>query len=151
MEVRNNFIVLKYVTISGCLVAFILNVYGTSKAYFNDATMVLTSTQNDRTKLPLPILLICYSSPFKHFPQHRIREYKNNYEEYYNLTENLDNLLLEVAISTRQQSHEKTWQNVPFNRISMKELNTQYMGRCLSIQVPQKVSKRILKAGISKE
>ena len=149
MEVRKDvFIVLKYVTISGCLVAFILNVYGTSKAYFNDATMVLTSIQNDRTKLPLPILLICYSSPFKHFPQHRSIY---NDEEYYNLTENLDNLLLEVAISTRHQSHEKTWQNVPFNRISMKELKTQYMGRCLSIQVPQKVSKRILRAAISKE
>ena len=135
MELRKNlYNFLKYATILACLVAFISNVYETSKAYFNDATIVFSSTQNDRAKLPLPTLIMCVSSPFKHFPQHRS---VYNQEEYYNLTVNLDNLLMEVAISNREQGQLQT---VPFTQISIKELKTRYLGRCMSIQVVQEVS-----------
>ena len=112
-----------------CLALFFWFVYYICKKYFDNATLVLSSTQEQLGELPLPALIACYRTPYKRFSNITIW----NKEEYSSLTDDPQNMVRWVWI-----------ENCPFckgfrPKFNLSELVTVYSGRCLKIEVDTKV------------
>ena len=123
--IKINFVkILKVVTLIFCVVAFVLNVLSSIENYMNDATVQQSSTQLDRTRLPLPAFLICNGVGYKDSEVELPWEEK----DYFNLTRDPDDF--DVKVITNEE-HDPP---LDPNDYTLRVWNTVYDGRCLSIE-----------------
>ena len=112
--------VLRFLTLLFCLGWFVYNVWNSFQAFLNNATLVLSSTKHF-SELPIPLLLACYSSPYKHFTSVPIY----HLQEYYRQAKDPNHLL----------ANRTLW-----DALGKTELNTMYNGRCVKIHIPATVT-----------
>ena len=117
---RRAYLVLRFVTLLFCLGWFVYNVWNSFQAFLNNATLVLSSTKHF-SELPIPLLLACYSSPYKHFTSVPIYQL----QEYYRQAKDPNHLL----------ANRTLW-----DALGKTELNTMYNGRCVKIHIPATVT-----------
>ena len=114
------------------MAGFIVNSFGTFYKYFSKATLVLSWTESHHSWLPLPVFLICNQSAFKN-PHHVSSPWQM--EEYTRQTRDPSEILHQVSIFS-PLNHSR--QEYPAD-YKASELNTAFQGRCVSIQLEEKV------------
>ena len=124
---------LKILTSLVCMVLFFWLVFHICQKYFDNATLVLSSTQDQLKELPLPSLLGCYKTPYKRISNITIW----NKEEYSSLTDDPRNIVKHLKIEDCPFCHGV----IPSHAVS--ELATVYQGRCLKIDVDAKVAQSV--------
>ena len=122
---KSNFVrLLKLVTLILCVVCFVFNVLGSTLNFLNSATVQQSSTQNDKTELPLPAFVICNGIGFQ-------RSTSVPWEEavYLNTTRDPDEFEILVVEPTAQVPIPMAASNY-----TLKVWNTAYHGRCVSVE-----------------
>ena len=124
---------LKIFTAFACIVCFILNSFETFKKFFQGSKLVITSTQ-EHHDLPLPEIILCQESAFSDMDSEGIMRWSK--EKYINQTIDPEEIGLKNLTLWSGGGEEKLYENY-----TKGYLNTMFNGRCLTINIHQKVSK----------
>ena len=116
--------VLVIATLFLCLGGFLYNTYETFYKFITGARLVLTLSTS-QSQLPLPVFVLCNHTAYKELPIGNNTIWQQ--EKYLELTRDPLNMLFDVKDGNGVVSY------------TAKELHTTLQGRCLAIEIHQKV------------
>ena len=115
--------ILKLVTLNCCVVCFILNVHISIENYLDDATVQQTSTQKDKSRLPLPAFLVCNGVGYK---DSDVDPWGDS--DYLNLTRDPDDFDIHVITNGLDDPE------LDPSKYTLTVWNTAHHGRCMSVE-----------------
>ena len=128
---------LQAATVVICVGLFVVNVFGTALSFFNNATVVFSTTQITNARLPLPAFLVCNGSPYQRVGNGNT----SNWDERVYMSSTRDPEDFEVTVQIPVNGVGKDMDPKLYSR---KVLNTVYHGRCLFIKFKDMVGLEII-------